>query len=308
MIFRKTALILFLFIVAISEAQNETINGNLTINSTADVGASQNPALVIGQRSGHHIGIDGNEIGAFYNNSFSNVYINCSLSTSNTVLNDGGGKIGMGTPYPSELLHISARNSGDGVIRLESDLDNNNEGDNIRIEMYQDGGLHGALIGFNQDWPGSQSDNIFRIVTRQNGINDYSTLTIDPFTSFVGIGTTEPDSKLTVKGKVHAQEVKLDLVGSVAPDYVFKEGYNLKSLEEVERHIKDKGHLPNIPSAREMEEEGIDMKEMNLKLLEKIEELTLYIIEQQNLIKQQKEYFSGEMKKMEYKLENLLNK
>lgn len=65
----------------------------------------------------------------------------------------------------------------------------------------------------------------------------------------------------------------------MAPDYVFKEGYDLKTLDEVKAHIHKEGHLPNIPSAEEMEEEGLNLKEMNLKLLEKIEELTLYVIQ-----------------------------
>ena len=99
----------------------------------------------------------------------------------------------------------------------------------------------------------------------------------------VGIGTTTPDEKLTVKGKVHAEEVKVDL-SVPGPDYVFKEDYDLKSLEEVQNYIKTHGHLPNIPSAQEMAEEGIELGEMNMKLLEKIEELTLYIIEQEKRI------------------------
>lgn len=100
----------------------------------------------------------------------------------------------------------------------------------------------------------------------------------------VGIGTTTPDSKLTVKGKIHTQEVKVDLAGAVAPDYVFYKDYHLKSLEEVQQYINKEGQLPNIPSAKQMEEDGINLKEMNLKLLEKIEELTLYTIQQHKKI------------------------
>src|SRR5690606_19031361 len=103
----------------------------------------------------------------------------------------------------------------------------------------------------------------------------------------VGIGTTNPDAKLTVKGKIHAQEVKLDLEGAAAPDYVFNEDYDLKTLDEVRAHIDKEGHLPNVPSAKDMESNGINLKEMNLKLLEKIEELTLYILEQDKKIKTQ---------------------
>lgn len=99
----------------------------------------------------------------------------------------------------------------------------------------------------------------------------------------VGIGTSSPDAELTVKGKVHAEEVKVDL-SVPGPDYVFKEGYDLKTLEEVRHYIKEHGHLPDIPSAKEMEENGIQLGEMNMKLLEKIEELTLYHIQQEDKI------------------------
>ncbi|MEW7291254.1 hypothetical protein [Aquimarina sp. 2304DJ70-9] len=103
----------------------------------------------------------------------------------------------------------------------------------------------------------------------------------------VGIGTTTPDSKLAVNGKIHAKEVKVDLVGW--PDYVFKDEYNLPSLKEVEQHIQEKGHLQNIPSAKEVEENGILLGEMNKKLLEKIEELTLYTIAQEKRLTHQQE-------------------
>lgn len=98
-------------------------------------------------------------------------------------------------------------------------------------------------------------------------------------TGNVGIGTESPDATLTVKGNIHTQEVKVDLQGAVAPDYVFYEDYPLRTLEEVQQHIDEFGHLPNIPSAKEMQTNGVKLKEMNLKLLEKIEELTLYILE-----------------------------
>ncbi|QLE02046.1 hypothetical protein HX109_10950 [Galbibacter sp. BG1] len=105
----------------------------------------------------------------------------------------------------------------------------------------------------------------------------------------VGIGTTTPDAALTVNGMIHTSEVKVDLNGLVAPDYVFSENYNIKSLEEVEHYIKENRHLPNIPSAKEMQEEGVNLKAMNLKLLEKIEELTLHVIALKKTIDKQEE-------------------
>ncbi len=118
-----------------------------------------------------------------------------------------------------------------------------------------------------------------------------STITNNPTTHFlinnsgnVGIGTTTPDEKLTVKGKIHTQEIRVDLNGAVAPDYVFEKDYNLKSLQEIENYIIKNKHLPEIPSAKTMEEEGVYLKEMNLLLLKKVEELTLYLIEQEKRI------------------------
>ena len=103
----------------------------------------------------------------------------------------------------------------------------------------------------------------------------------------VGIGTTSPDSKLAVNGKIHAKEVKVNLIGW--SDFVFYDNYSLPTLIEVEKHIKEKGHLKDIPSAKEVAENGIFLGEMDAKLLQKIEELTLYTIEQEKKIKKQEQ-------------------
>ena len=96
----------------------------------------------------------------------------------------------------------------------------------------------------------------------------------------VGIGTTNPDAKLAVKGVIHAEEVKVDLTVP-GPDYVFDKGYTLPTLKEVKAYIDQYRHLPEIPSATEIESDGIKVGEMNMLLLKKIEELTLYMIEQE---------------------------
>src|SRR5690606_26919774 len=85
---------------------------------------------------------------------------------------------------------ISSGTSGDAILKIEADTDNNNEGDNPRIELRQDGGLHGAYIGFSSDWGGSyQPDNLFRIGTRSGGIDDFSRFVINPNNGYTGIGT-----------------------------------------------------------------------------------------------------------------------
>lgn len=105
----------------------------------------------------------------------------------------------------------------------------------------------------------------------------------------VGIGSTNPDEKLTVKGKIHAEEIKVDL--AVPADYVFqkyytgkselKADYTMPTLAEIESFTKENHHLPNVPSAQEIQENGLTLGEMSNALLQKVEELTLYAIEQQ---------------------------
>tara|TARA_R110000751_G_scaffold233903_2_gene334907 strand:+ start:100119 stop:101123 length:1005 start_codon:yes stop_codon:yes gene_type:complete len=109
----------------------------------------------------------------------------------------------------------------------------------------------------------------------------------------VGIGTSNPDEKLTVKGKIHAEEVKVDL--NVPPDYVFekfytgestlKSDYQMPTLQEIEDFTKLNFHLPNVPSAEEIQKDGLKLSKMTAILLQKIEELTLYTIEQEKRIK-----------------------
>lgn len=130
---------------------------------------------------------------------------------------------------------------------------------------------------------GNGIKNIFGISTStDSGLNWASRFSITQQGN-IGIGTPNPDMKLTVKGNIHAEEVKIDL-NVPAPDYVFKKDYNLKSLEEVEDFIKENSHLPEIPSAKEFEQDGVMQAEMDMNLLKKIEELTLYTIQQEKKI------------------------
>ncbi|KDN54704.1 tail fiber protein [Flavobacterium seoulense] len=100
------------------------------------------------------------------------------------------------------------------------------------------------------------------------------------FGSNVGIGTTNPTSKLTVAGNINAREVKVTV--DAGADFVFEKDYDLPTLESVDKFIKENKHLPEIPSATDMQKDGINLSEMNIKLLQKIEEITLYIIRIQN--------------------------
>ena len=226
-----------------------------------------------------HIGAKGSEIVKFRSIFDSGAAIDRMVIKSN-------GFVGIGTDSPLTKLHVTSGTSGDAIFRLEADTDNDNESDNPLIQFRQDGDIIGADMGFSENI----GENKFGIAPWHSiqGGHKWDAFVIDIGTGNVGIGTTSPDSKLAVKGNIHAEEVKVDL-SVPGPDYVFKEGYDLKSLEEVQNHIKEHGHLPNIPSAKYMETNGIDLGEMNMKLLEKIEELTLYTLQQQKQINQLQE-------------------
>ena len=89
-----------------------------------------------------------------------------------------------------------------------------------------------------------------------------------------------------MNGTVRAKEVVVETSGW--SDYVFESGYRLASLTEVEKHIETEGHLPGVPSAKEVAEQGISVGEMQAKLLAKIEELTLHVIRQEKEIEKLK--------------------
>ncbi|SEL95805.1 hypothetical protein [Parapedobacter koreensis] len=100
----------------------------------------------------------------------------------------------------------------------------------------------------------------------------------------VGIGTLNPAERLSVNGNIRAKEVKVEMANW--PDYVFKKDYALPSLDEVDKYIQSHGHLPGMPTAQEAVANGVELGEMNRKLLEKVEELTLHLIEKDKFEKQ----------------------
>ena len=178
------------------------------------------------------------------------------------------GNIGIGTTSPNATLQVGdSDHTGTPSQEVEKK----------RLSI-------APVTHFGSDWFFTSRDNTYANLDIGYGSRKSVTLRHD---GNVGIGTTKPDMKLTVKGKIHAEEVKIDLKVP-APDYVFKSDYTLRSIEEVESFIKEHSHLPEIPSAKEFAENGVMQAEMDMNLLKKIEELTLYTIKQQKEINSQK--------------------
>ncbi|THU40040.1 hypothetical protein FAM09_09140 [Niastella caeni] len=115
----------------------------------------------------------------------------------------------------------------------------------------------------------------------------------------VGIGTTNITGtgyKLYVEGNIRTRKVRVDQ--DTWADYVFENNYQLRSIKEVEQYIQKEKHLPDVPSAAEVKKEGLDVGDNQVVLLKKIEELTLYIIQQQKQLEAQQQKIETLEKKM----------
>jgi hypothetical protein len=193
------------------------------------------------------------------------------------------GKCGIGTSSPKGKLHVNGEQYISDPIypMLKMSADNTNAiydagihfdgyGTSptyqVRFGRYTKAGLWQANpFNFSLEAP-----NFSFVMTKEGkvtiGLPDYWSK------------TNEPNCKLFVAGGILTEKVKVATYANWA-DYVFANEYELKSLKEVENFIHKNKHLPNIPSAKEVKEQGLDLGEMQAKQMEKIEELTLYIIQ-----------------------------
>ena len=126
------------------------------------------------------------------------------------------------------------------------------------------------------------------IIARNNG--GTSTLILQNDGGSVRIGNVSVPSgyKFAVNGRMICEELKVKLASTGWPDYVFDDKYKLPSLDELKNFIAENKHLPNIPSAAEVEKNGLEIGDMQKRMMEKIEELTLYILQQQKEIEELK--------------------
>ncbi|MBG6133195.1 hypothetical protein IWQ47_004471 [Aquimarina sp. EL_43] len=201
------------------------------------------------------------------------------------------GNVGIGVTTPSKKLEID----GDILLRNHAGLKQiftwHASDSNWRIGMNENPGFSRSMLTAHVQYltyaPGTTQGFAVGVNQGDSSLEIRGSDHTAFFRGNVGIGTTNPDMKLTVKGNIHTEEVKIDLNITV-PDYVFKSDYNLISIEEVEKFIKINSHLPEIPSAKEFKQNGLMLAEMDMNLLKKIEELTLYTIQQQKEIKELK--------------------
>ena len=152
----------------------------------------------------------------------------------------------------------------------------------IKVTNIDEGYLDGIAgkITITENCSGGGSDNATSLWTATDTNIHFNS-------GNVGIGTSTPGAwKLAVNGNIRTKEIKVETANW--PDYVFAKDYDLPTLEEIQKHIQEKGHLPGIPSAKEAEANGVELGEMNRLLLEKVEQLTLHIIRLQKEVNQLK--------------------
>jgi len=190
--------------------------------------------------------------------------LNFTIQASPKMTIDASGNVGIGTTSPPAKFVVSQASS---TIATASFV-NTTMGPNISWINF----------GTTGDWYIRSSSNTGKVI-----LQDQST------TAQVCIGSTQAATgyKLSVDGKIICEEVKVQ--NSTAwPDYVFTSSYKLPDLLSVEKQIQSDGHLSGVPSAQEVCDNGISLGEMQATLLQKIEELTLYMIDQQKQINQLK--------------------
>lgn len=170
----------------------------------------------------------------------------------------------------------------------------------------ENGILNSLMIGFNSDTatifvgPSTGVGTFGKVgIATSSPIRTFDVNGMSHFADTMSIGTTKTNgSMLAVAGKISAEEVEISL-STTWPDFVFSTSYELNTLAQVEEYINQHSHLPNVPSADEVAEKGINIAEMDAILLQKIEELTLYTIAQQKQIDKQNETAENQQKLIE---------
>ena len=282
-----------------------------------------NGYICVGEITSTNIAIDNNEIMARDNNG-----------SSTLILQNDGGLVRMGTgPDASGAgLHVSngigasllqhghvviGQTTSTNVVYDNNEIQARSAGGASPLYIQRNGGLldiggpvrieadgyTGEILKLDGADPniGFYQSGVYKSFIAQDGNNlwiqsNTGRMRIEAPQVAIGALTDDADDyKLAVAGRVICTELRVELT-SQWPDYVFKPGYDLKPIKELEQFIEEHHHLPNIPKASELEDSGIDVGEMNRKLMEKVEELTLYVIHLQNQIDELKSATSQEGK------------
>ncbi|MFH6983760.1 hypothetical protein [Marinoscillum luteum] len=301
-------------------------NGNLGLGTTTptsklsirNVGALDGVKLLdFSESNGESFLFKGNFLGTGASGNSVFIGSNASGYQSNIMTWRGDGNIGVGITNPNARMHLYKDASGSQTLLiLEKNEGDINENSEINLDfVFTDDNTNGtpqarissvantdASNGGGMEAEGTADLKFWTASSVNSTTNNLVERMRITSQGHVGIGTTNPDPnfKLSVNGSIRSKEVKVEANWS---DFVFYDNYELRTLEEVEKHIAENGHLPEIPSEAEVTENGINLGEMNAKLLQKIEEITLYMIDINKQV-QQLTLENQELKEKVLSLEN----
>lgn len=226
----------------------------------------------------------------FYDRNNTGYYLDPASTSKLNIVNQN--KLGINVPTPGKEIHLYKHIDGVGsfpAIRFEnswsafpnvywiSEIHGGQGGISFRFgetnSKHADPGNLASVIQFHSNGMDLDGGSGFRI--RQNSGGSHF-IYLDSKNEAITINGK--DFKIKPNGYVYARQV--EVIGSgTFPDYVFDEDYDLRSLEEVENYIEENHHLPEVPSAQEIQDNGHNLGQMDEILLKKVEELTLYMIE-----------------------------
>ncbi len=281
-----------------SASKTDAIKGSLLIETDPDNDDERhNPIITLTQDAGlvkGNFGVSGNT-GSNYTYSISNsVYLQntngaCGMQfvigNKAQVTLDQYGNFGIGDNYPRHSLQIYNR--------------------------YDATKRNAVFFGYNSTWSNKDGELNITTFVGEYGLSDSNELQLHGSNGFkfttgnyfngeeiaMELSKDEQgENTLQLNGKVVASEVRISK--PLTADFVFEEDYSLRDLSEVENFVKENKHLPEVPSAKDMEQNGVGVAQMNQLLLQKIEELTLYTIQQQKVIEQQGDLLKALDKKL----------
>ena len=200
-----------------------------------------------------------------------------SVSLSEKARIDENGNLGIGTVSPGYKLDVNGEGNFAGVLHINKHGTTNVRGSYVQLNS--DKIQSSSFVEFNDS---NGTKYTIGSGTESNGF--FSITNSDANTELLRINS---NANAYLYGTLESKKVKVSQSPGNWPDFVFAPNYELRTLNELEQFVTENKHLPEVPSAIEVEKEGLDLGKMDATLLKKVEELTLYLIDMDKKVKEQ---------------------